>query len=476
MRLLGQRLETARPPVPAAERLAGSTIWTYCVPALGFQLMGSLFVLYLMKFSTDVLLIAPAAMGLIFGVGRIWDAVSDPLVGFLSDRTTARSGRRRSWMFASAVPIGVAMVLLWSPPPALAGAALVVWMAFAYLLYETATTAFFVPWGALGVELTPNYHERTRLFGYRHIILGAGGVVGLSTFELLRRAEDQRTVAFAISLFAGVIIAGSILWAASRLRERVDFQGRGAASAYQGFADVFRNRHSRLLLIVFAVETFGAASLSMLAIYVMEYVVKAPELTIWVALLSYVPNYAFAPLWMRLAHRYGKKAIWLFSMSLSTIGFFGFFFVNDERILYLLGLALILGAAGGCGAVVAPAVQADVVDYDEFLTGERKEGAYLAVWNLIRKGAGGVTAMATGFVLQWVSFEPNAEQSPETKTAMLALISLLPGTCFLIGTLLFTRFGLNEAEHAAIRPVLEARRRDRLRSPGQVRPARGAGS
>ena len=108
--------------------------------------------------------------------------------------------------------------------------------------------------------------------------------------------------------------------------------------------------------------------------------------------------------------------------------------------------------------MLGPSVQADVVDYDEYVTGERKEGSYLAVWNLIRKGAGGLTALAAGLVLQWAGFEPNAEQTPQTKTAMLALFGLLPGSCYLAGALLFARFSLNETERADIRGILEERR------------------
>ena len=108
--------------------------------------------------------------------------------------------------------------------------------------------------------------------------------------------------------------------------------------------------------------------------------------------------------------------------------------------------------------MVAPSVKADVIDYDELQTGERKEGAYLAIWNLVRKSSGSLTAFVTGWVLQASGFEPNLEQTEDAKFAIRALFSLLPASCYLIGALLFARFAFNEREHAEVRAALEERR------------------
>src|SRR5690606_10571914 len=108
-----------------------------------------------------------AAMGLIFGISRIWDAISDPLVGYLSDRTRTRLGRRRSWIVWSIVPTGATFVMVFAPPDALEGAALVTWMAVAIIGFYSAMTMFFVPHLSLGAELSKSYHERSRLYGFR---------------------------------------------------------------------------------------------------------------------------------------------------------------------------------------------------------------------------------------------------------------------------------------------------------------------
>ena len=442
---------------PPEEALPRSVIWAYSMPSIGFGFMGMLFGIYLMKFSTDVLLIAPAAIATLFGIGRLWDAVSDPVAGYLSDRSTARRGRRRAWMFASAAPLGLAAFILWTPPSALDGWGLILWMGVALLLYETAQTVFFVPYGALGMELTKLYHERTRLFAYRHVIAAAGSGLGLGGVYLLRTAEDPRAMAFAIALIGGAVLSAMVFFVAIKIPEREEFQGRGAVNVYKAFADVFRNPHSRLLIIVYGIETFGAASIGMLAPYIMQYVVKRPDLTEAFILVYFIPQVAFTPMWVWISRHVGKKKLWLFSMAATSVSYYCMFFIADSSFALLWFILLLLGLGGGCGAVVAPSITADVIDYDEYLTGERKEGAYLAVWNLVRKGAGALTPIAAGLALQYTGYEPNVEQSQATKTALLALIGILPGTCYLIGTLLFLRFRLNEKEHAEVRAVLDAR-------------------
>lgn len=449
-------------PVGAAgvEYLTTGVIWVYSLPRIAFGIMGLLFGTYLMKFATDVLFIAPAAMGLLIAISRLWDGISDPVAGYFSDKTNSRFGRRRTWMFAASIPMGLSMIMIWSPPTFLEGAILVVWMGAALLLYETASTAFFVPHGAIGPELTPNYHERTRLYGYSHMIGAIGTLIGLVSLHFMNIADDKRTFAAMLSLVAGFSVTAIVIWSTRMLPERADYQGRGGVTMYGSFGDVFKNPHARLLLIVYGIETFGAASVGMLVPYLVEYVIPMQAMMVPLLLTYTIPQFIFTPIWIRLARRFGKKKLWAFSMWLNAAVFFCYFWVVEPGLIVWF-LSFMLGFAAGCGAVVAPAIKADVIDYDEYMSDQRKEGAYLAVWNLIRKCAASVTAVVTGLVLQFSGFEPNMEQTEETKLALRSLFGLLPCACYVIGALLFVRFNFNEKEHGDVRRVLAERELDR---------------
>jgi hypothetical protein len=114
----------AQPQEPTADsgaRLGLGVIWAYTLSRVAFSIMGVMFAIYLMRYATDVLLIAPATMGLLLAAARLWDGVTDPLVGYLSDRTRSRFGRRKVWLYGSALPIAIGIVMLWSPPADLDG-------------------------------------------------------------------------------------------------------------------------------------------------------------------------------------------------------------------------------------------------------------------------------------------------------------------------------------------------------------------
>ncbi len=446
--------ESAREP----ERVSARVIVAYSSPVLAAGFVFLLVNLYLMKFSTDVLLIAPATMGVIFGLSRIWDAFFDPMAGYFSDRTRSRMGRRRPWLLWSIPPIAVTYLMAWAPPTDLAGVGLVAWMAVAVFGFYTATSVLIIPHTALGAELTPSYHDRTRVFGARHAAWGLGSLLALPAMAMLtREGADPRATAFWLALGASVATALLILPAVLWLRERDDYRDKGGQRPFAVLLDVLRNPHARLVLVVFLIENIGAATIGILTPYIGQYIVGRPELTPVFIGFYMVPTVVSVPLWVVLSRRFGKKNMWLFAMLLTAVAFGGMFFLEKNSIVLISVLAVLGGLAGGCGAVVGPSVQADVIDYDEYTTGQRKEGAYFAAWNFVFKGASGITNMLTGFALSWSGFVPNAEQSEFAKLSLLTLYAIFPLVCYLAGAALFVFFSLGEKEHAQIRLALDER-------------------
>ena len=451
---------------PAAlERLPATTVAAYGLPAIGAGYMYLLVGLYVMKFSTDVLLISPLVMGLIFSASRVWDAVSDPLVGYLSDRTRSRFGRRRTWIAASVVPIGAVFVMIFAPPAALAGGWLVAWMAVAIIGFYSIMTVFFVPHLSLGAELSTNYHERSRLFGYRHGFYTLGYIACLASMQWLIGAEAEssaaaRSLALTLALPACAVMAVLVLFAVMKLRERPEFQGRVGTSPLRAFADVWRNEHSRLLIVVTLIENIGSAAIGALTLYVTQYVVGAPHMGPAVILAYMIPSAFSVPLWIPLSRRVGKVRLWMYSMLGTGVSFGAMFMLPflapDWRLGAMIVFAAFAGLAAGCGGTVGPSVQGDVIDYDEHLTGERKEGSYFAAWNFVYKSAAGIMLALTGFVLDFSGFVPNQEQTFATQLWIVGLYGAFPLICYLIGAILFSRFKLDEAAYAEIRKKLDA--------------------
>ncbi len=452
---------------PAHERVSWRTTLSFGAPGLGAGYMYLIMSLYVMKFSTDVLLIAPAVMGLIYSLSRIWDAISDPLVGYLSDRTRIGFGRRRSWILGSTVPIALAFVMVFAPPDGLAGTGLAVWMAVAVIGFYSAMTVFFVPHLSLGAELSENYHERSRLFGVRHGFYTFGSILSLISLYMLNVAEQESTtavreMAFTLALLASAVMAVLILGAVSQLRERADFQGRISENPFHAFRDVWQNHHARLLIVVTFIEHVGSAAIAALTLYVAQYVVGAP---LWapVMILCYmVPSSLSVPLWIPLSRRVGKVRLWMFSMILTGLSFGSMFALPflpgvEAKLIWICVAAAFAGLAAGCGGTISPSIQGDVIDYDEMMTGERKEGSYFAAWNFVYKSATGVMLLLTGFVLQAAGFEPNQEQTMTVQVSIVTLYGLFPLVCYAIGAWLFRRFTLDEAAYSEIRATLDSK-------------------
>ena len=195
-----------------------------------------LVLVYLMKYATDVLLVPAAVMGVLFGLSRVSDAILDPVAGYLSDRTRSRLGRRRSWMLASSLPMGATFLMLWSPP---ARSRRVSRSRSGWASRSSPTTSrprsSSMPHEALGAELSTNHHDRTRIFGVKHIVGTLGSLLALGGMWLLMerrgsaahgvraRARDRRRASPATTLLAVV-----------RLRERAEHQGRGGAQPLAG--------------------------------------------------------------------------------------------------------------------------------------------------------------------------------------------------------------------------------------------------
>ena len=451
----------------STDRINSKTLLAFGAPAVGAGYMYLLLALYVMKFSTDVLLIAPAIMGLIFSVSRIWDAISDPLVGYLSDRTTTSLGRRRTWILFSFVPIAMGFYAVFAPPFSLSGDALSWWMAASIIGFYSAMTIFFVPHMALGAELSNDYHERSRLFGLRHAFYTFGSILSLATMQLLlneefREGGDVRAMAEEYALYAVVAMSVLVLYAVVCLRERPEFQGRLSSSPTSAFRDVWQNPHARLLVIVTFIENVGSSAIAVLTLYVTQYVVGAPLWAPFIILAYMLPSTASVPMWLPLSRRFGKIKVWIVGMALYGLSFGGMFFLPfldtvDARLTLIIVMAAFAGLAAGCGGTIGPSVQGDVIDYDEYKTGERKEGSYFAVWNFTYKSALGFMLLLTGFVLEASGFVPNQPQTMTVQISMVTLYGALPLLCYVIGAVLFSRFKLTEQEYAVIRAELDRR-------------------
>ena len=431
----------------------------YAFPVAPATFLFVLTFVYFIKFSTDVLLVSPGAIATIFGLSRLWDAVSDPMAGYMSDRTRVAFGRRRTWIMGSSLPMALTALMIWSPPRDLDGLALLVWLSIGLFGFSTAYTAFEVPHNALGAELSEDTEARGVLFGARSWLFVIGSYVALTLgIGAIRTAEDPRDVATwlvgAVGILAVSIISGGVFL----LKERADYADRGSRSPFRAYRDVFRNRHARLVLAVVFIEYLGSGGAVVMVTYVFDYVLNAVQFTEINFVSIGIAQFISIPVWVALARRIEKKHVWRIAMACSAVGCgMQFAFGLSGSALGFVLASFAFGFGASATNAIGSSILADVVDSDEFETGERKEGAYFASWHFMRKTVQGLMLMVAGFALQWSGFEPNVEQSDLVKSTILSVATLAPCIGYALAFTFFSRYRLTSSVHAEIRRELDQR-------------------
>jgi GPH family glycoside/pentoside/hexuronide:cation symporter len=311
---------------------------------------------------------------------------------------------------------------------------------------------------ALGAEITLERQSRNRVFGARQFSRAAAMLLSAAAVQVLVDDTGGRSSAFWLAFGAGVVTVVGIVYAVFSLPpEREEFKGRGGENPFVAMRDVLRNQHARLLLFVYFIESLGVGAIGMLIPFLLDDVMEVPELTGAMLGLTFVLALASIPLWVWLAGHYEKRHLWLGSMLANAVGFGLMLLMDKGTWPLMLVSSTIVGLCNSCGNVLGYSIKAEVIDYDEYATGQRKEGSYFAAWSFMNKLAAGIMVFVVGVVLESVGYVPDGPQSETVKTWILILVGAMPLTGYLIGALAFTRFRLTEAEHARIRTELDVR-------------------
>ena len=441
----------------------GNSLVYFTLPTIGFGYMYGLINLYLMFFATDLLAIAPATVSLVFGISKFWDAISDPLIGHLSDNTRSRFGRRRPWLVIAALPLGFAFYMLFNPVSVSDELITVLWFGAAVILFYTASTLFYVPHFAIAAELTEDYHQRNVIFGCRHAGWLAGYVMsigGIYFLTMLSSEGPEKVIDFAgkQATFIGSLTAITVLICAYGMREKPGFAQRRSTSTLPVIRDVFKNIYARHILIVNFIDNISFGLTSTLVIYVCTYILNDQKIAFIFILFFMIPSLLLVPIWIPLARKFGKKNLYTFSMFLSGTAFGFLFFADFNNFYFLIIVGVMAGIANGCNNVIGPSIFSDIIDYDELQTGDRKEGAYFAVWSLVWKSSTAIVLFILGMVLSFVGFEPNVPQTDLVIDTMKFMFTLLPCMFYILAAFMFSFFKLNEETYNNIRTELDTNR------------------
>lgn len=434
---------------------------SYALPAFTLAVIGIPVYVYIPKFYTDTLGVPVAAAGVILLAIRLFDAFSDPFIGFVSDKIRTPFGRRRPMILAGGILVSASIIFLFNPP-ALPASEATAWFAVWVFLLFLSWTVITVPYEALGPELTFDYHERTSLFAMRDGFLLLGIFTAAASPALIKNiftsqieSAGEGKVYFIMSLAYSPLIALSAFWCVYFVKEKA--LSSKVSNIFKGLRYVRKNRPFMILLVSYTISAIGNNLPATLILYYVENVLRSQKADLFL-LIYFITGILFLPLWIRISGKFGKKQAWLSAMTINTGAFSGVFFLGaGDELMY--GILVFLSGIGfGATLAIPSSIQADVIDYDELMTGERREGQYIGIWSLAKKIAAAAGVGIGLSILGAAGYVPGQAQSERVVFTLRSLYALAPCICNIAAILIAVSYPLTEKKHLEIKDAIEKRR------------------
>lgn len=447
--------------VPAWMRPSTGKKIAYSLPYFGHFLLMAPLLIELQIFYTDTLLMPAGLLALIMAIARAWDALNDPIIGWVSDHTRTRWGRRIPYLAIGAPLTALAYWLMFSPPVDITPVNACWWLGLSYFLYYLFNTVWYIPYQALGFELSPDYNDRTSLFGYRTFLGQLGIIIGFATLFYLKFADtfegDDHKMLTIVCGVIGIIFIGLFLVPILSIKENPIFLQFKKSPIVPGIRRALRNSPFRLLMWVMIFGTVPIAMPILVMPYFVKYVVGASSsMRLIYALLYVVAALAAIPVWTWIGKRFGKVHVWMVAISLGIVASLAMFFVSKGQLYLMGGLEIFRGLGSSAATVLMPAMIADIIDYDEFHTGKRREAQFGAFLGLIPKFIAIIAGAMPLAVLGMVGYDPAAgDVNANTHFAIRSLYALVPFAFHLICITLLFFYPLSAQIHAAIRKGVE---------------------
>lgn len=428
----------------------------YGIGDLGNALVNSAIQFFLMKFYTDAALIMPALAGNALLIGKIWDAINDPLFGWFTDRTKSRFGKRRVFMLFGAIPLGISIALLWYVPASSRLSAFV-WIAFTFILFDTLWTLTNVPYYALTSELTDDYDERSSLTTYRMVMAVPAYLVGAAlTPAIVGLFALQRTGYAFIGIAYGIFAAAALIISALGIHERTGLAvSTPEPSPIKSLLVSLKNKPFIWLCGVYFVINISFAFIKILMAYYVEYqLLMKTSISLVMGLLLICVTIAL-PFWQWLSRKMDKGPAYALGMMLGALAVMITFFLphNATPLIYLVS---VLAGFGFSAQWIFPwAMVADVADYDRLETGQQRSGMYYGVWGLATKFSEALALAAVGWILTGFGYVPNVEQTPQALLGIRLFFGLIPAFFILLGLPFLFLYPITRRSHAEVRRKLE---------------------
>jgi GPH family glycoside/pentoside/hexuronide:cation symporter len=383
----------------------------------------------LLYFYTDVVGISPLLAGWIYALGIGWDAITDPYMGYLAERTRTKMGSYRPYILFGSIPLAFSFVLLFWVPP-FEGNFLFIFLIMVNLFHRTCFTIVSVPYSSLTARITDDSEERTKLTTAR--MLGASfgtltiSALGFPIINWFGNGEESLGFIY-LGVCSGLAAIFILTITVKTVKER-NFNLE--ITQLPKFSEVSKSiANNYAFLIVFA-STLTLITTSIMfnknLIYYTKYALGLHEYQGLILGVSSASAFLAIPIWAYSALKIGKKNSWLISMILLVFSFLFFYLYPIKNLLELLIVLAVLGIGNGATGVLFWSMLPDTIEYGEWKTGVRTESSLYGFMTFAQKGGIAISALILGVLLTNIDFVPNTIQTEETLENLKILMTFIP--------------------------------------------------
>jgi GPH family glycoside/pentoside/hexuronide:cation symporter len=446
--------------MPKDEHLSRKAKIFYGTGDFGFALTDTVIGVIFAIFLTDVVGLAPGLAAIAIFVGRTWDYINDPIIGYISDRTRSRWGRRRPFLILGFIPFALGFSMMWWIPPIHSQGWLAVYYGAAFFIYDTFATFVYMPYYALTPELTQDYDERTNLTSYRMFFSLIGQLIAftvpLAIIGSMHPENGLKVTLVGVGL--GFAAALPLIMVFFGTKERSEYLAQEQPTIKESLHAVLGNRPFFFAIGVFLFTNTAFSIIQSILLYFLKYRMNLESQSDLITGTVFILALLSLPFWVWASKHWDKRIAYVIGMVFFSVVMITMIMAGpgwNITIIYILaGLA---GIGVGAMDVLPWAIIPDAIEYDEAKTGKRHEGTFYSMVTLIGKIDGSIAVPAMLLVLGWTGFVPNAAvQTPSAIMAIRMMTGPVPSVVLCLGILFALFYPITRKRHADLRAEIAA--------------------
>jgi len=423
----------------------------YALPAIPLALMAMSYYVFLPKFLVDYQGFPLMALSVIILLSRIWDAALDPLIGRLSDRSIHGKSIRKKWIALAVLPLAGSFLAFFFWPAASGIPFVFFFCSFIFFMFFSAV---LIPFEAWGITLANDYDQRNTIMSWREglVILGTF-LSGLIPFlvEMFGGGNQVAVMQSSAIIYAALLIILTSISLSFVNEKPLLLTGNEKTYSWaETMNHAWSNSHFRVLVIAYILSAVGAVIPATLILFYIEHVLQSSNANVFLS-LYFLSGMLTLPVWIHFSRSLEKRSVWLSALSINTGSFLMVYFLAPGQELAYGILVVMSGLGFGATMAIPSSMQADVIDYDEYLHGKRREGVFVGLWAVARKLSAALAAAIALQALAFAGYESGEAPDTQAREAIRIWYTLVPCFFNLLAIVFALGYMLNRKEVARIK-------------------------